>query len=152
MLQGLDEKRMARRRSVKVRPNPGATVRDMKDHLNALLRKKPDHLILHVHANDASNENVTSDMIFDRLMDLKDYAESKVPGMGVAISCPVVRRDNSLANVKQVQLKNRLKRSGTTIIDNDNITYDHLGKKGLHLNNRGTGKLAMNMIAFIRGL
>ena len=76
MLQGIDEKRMSRRKNVKVRPNPGATIRDMHDHLNALLRKKTDYLILHAGGNDASNKETTSDDIFDGLMELKAFAES----------------------------------------------------------------------------
>ena len=143
---------MSRKSNVKVRPNPGATTRDMYDHLNALLRKEPKHLILHIGTNDASNKNVTSDMLYERITRLKRYAESKVKGMDVTISCPPVRSDNGIANVKLVHIRNQLKRNGYKIIENDNITYEHLGKKGLHLNSRGTGRLAMNMIACIKRL
>ena len=38
------------------------------------------------------------------------------------------------------------------ISDNSNITNDHLGIKGLHLNGRGTGRLAMNIISFMTQL
>ena len=124
----------------------------MYDHLQALLRKKPKHLILHVGTNDASNEKTSSDELYDRLIHLKNFAESKVPGINVIFSCPVVRKDNGLANVKLIHLRNILKRRGVNIIDNENITYDHLGREGLHLNRRGTGRLAMNMIAFIQRL
>ena len=85
-------------------------------------------------------------------MDLKTFAESSVPGIDVVLSCPTVRRDNGLANAKLVQVKNRLKRSGLNIIDNDNILYDDLSRKGLHLKPPGTRKLAANMIAYVRSL
>ena len=68
------------------------------------------------------------------------------------ISCPVLRTDNGLANAKLTHLRNRLKREGFCIIENENITCEHLGKKGLHLNPKGDGRLAMNMIAFMRRL
>ena len=152
MIQNLDATRMSRKWNVKVRPNPGATTRDMYDHLNALLRKEPKHLILHIGTNDASDKNVTSDMLYEKITRLKRYAESKVKGMDVTLSCPPVRSDNGIANVKLVHIRNQLKRNGYKIIENGNITYEHPGKKGLHLNSRGTGRLAMNMIACIKRL
>jgi hypothetical protein len=36
-------------------------------------------------------------------------------------------------------------------MDNSNIKREQLGKKGLHLNERGTRMLAMNIISLIRG-
>ena len=143
---------MSRKFNVKVRPNPGATIRDMYDHLNALLRKKPKHLILHVGSNDAANENTSSDDLYDRLIHLKKYAEYKVRGLKVTLSCPAVRSDNGLANAKLIHLRNKLKRNGFNIISNENITLEHLGRGGLHLNRRGTARLAMNMISHIQRL
>ena len=153
MLQGLQEKKLSVNGvKVKVRPNPGATVLDMKDHLNAYLRKKPSHLILHVGANDSSSKEVSSDDIFDGLLDLKAYAESKVPGITVTFSCPTIRFDNSVACIKLVFLRNRMKRAGQRIISNENITLEHIGKKGLHLNQKGVARLAMNLRAYVRDL
>ena len=152
MIGGLDETKMSRRFNIKVHSHPGATIKKMKDHLNALLRNKPEYLILEVGTNDAVDRNTSADMIFDGIADLKSFAESKVPGIQVTISCPTVRTDNSVANAKLSQLNNRLKRSGLSIIQNDDITKDHLGKRGLHLKPIGTKSLAVNMITFMRGL
>ena len=137
---------------MKVRPNNGATTVDMFDHLRAFLRKKPSHLILHVGENDASRKNTSSDDIFDNLMDLKKFAEEKVAGLDVLISCPTLRLDDNLANVKLRYLRNRLKRSGMKIISNDNIASDHIGSKGLHLNKKGTANLASNFCRCIQYL
>ena len=152
MIQGLDGKKMSRRFNVKVRSHSGATTRDMYDHLNALLRKEPQYLILHVGTNDASDKDTTADTIFERLMRLKLYAEYRVPGMIVTISCPTFRKDNSGANRKLCEVTYKLKRSGISIIDHDNITGEHLGGKGLHLNRKGVGTIAKNLIAFVKGL
>ena len=76
MLQGVNEKRMSRKLNVKVRPHPGASIRDLYDHLNALLRKKPKYLILHVGTNDAANINTSSEDLYDRLLHQMKYAES----------------------------------------------------------------------------
>jgi myosin heavy subunit len=152
MIGGLEEKRMSRKYNVKVRSHPGATTHDMCDHLNALLRKKPDHLIIHAHTNDATDVDTSADDIFDRLTDMKALAESLVPDIKVTLSCPIVRSDNGVANAKLLQVRNRLKRSGVSLIDNDSITYEDLSRKGLHLKPCGTRKLAANMIAHMRSL
>ena len=152
MINQIDETRMSRKYNVKVRANNGATARDMVDHLNAYLRKKPDHLILHVGSNDASNENVTSDILYSRLLRLKSFAEYKVPGINVILSCPTVRSDNRRANAIIMDVRERLLENGYNIISNENITNVHLGKKGLHLSLHGVKRLAMNLIACIQGL
>lgn len=151
MINSIDETRMSRKFNVKVRANNGATATDMVDHLNAFLRKKPDHLILHVGSNDVSNNDVTSETLFSRLLRLKSFAEYKVPGIKVFISCPTIRTDNLTANRKIIEVRDKLIGNGVNIISNENITSVHLGKKGLHLNNRGVVRLAMNLIACIKG-
>ena len=152
MIGGLDETRMSRAGKVKVRSHGGATIKDMRDHLNAHLRKKPDQLIIHAHANDAAIRETTADDMFDRLMDLKAFAEEKVPNIKVTFSCPIIRTDNVMAKAKQVHLKNRLKRSGLDIVSNDNIEEEDLGRKGLHLKPSGSSKLAKNIIDYLKSV
>ena len=54
ILTGIDEKRLARNNKVvKVRDFRGATIDDLKHHLVPLLKKKPEHIILHIGTNDA---------------------------------------------------------------------------------------------------
>ena len=152
MIQGLDETRMSRSGRVKVRSHGGATILDMRDHLNAILRKQPDHLIIHAHSNDASNQGTSADDMVDQLMDLKSFSEGKVPNIKVTFSCPIMRTDNALANAKQIQLKNRLVRSGLEVIMNDDIDKNDLGRKGLHLKPSGSRKLAINIINYLRNV
>jgi hypothetical protein len=156
MIGGLKPTMMSRRHKIKVSSNGGANLGDMRHHLTALLRKKPDHLILHAGTNDAAEETSTSDGIFDGLVGLKEFAESMVEGIKVTIACPIIRTDNSRAQAKLVQVKNRLRREGLETLDNDNITVESLtteGKHpGLHLSKEGTVELAKNYIGYIRGL
>jgi hypothetical protein len=152
MVGGLEGSKMSRSRNVQVRSHGGATIQDMRDHLTAILCKKPSHLILHSHSNDASNKNMTSDDIYEGLIDLKSFAESKVVDIKVTFSCPIIRTDNTIAHAKQVQLKNRLKRSGYEIIENNDITEQDLGKKGLHLKQSGSKKLAKNILNYLRSV
>ena len=53
ILSGLHEYKMSRRKSIKVRTFPGATINDMKFFAVPLLKKKPDKIIIHVGTNDA---------------------------------------------------------------------------------------------------
>ena len=80
------------------------------------------------------------------------YAEYRVPGMKVTISCPTLRKDNAHACEKLADVTNKLKRSGISIIDHENITDEYLGRKGLHLNGKGVVELAKNFIAFVKDL
>ena len=52
----MDERKMSnRRRIIKVRAHPGASISDMLDYLRPILRKKPTHLVLHAETNDIRN-------------------------------------------------------------------------------------------------
>ena len=153
MLNGINEKRLSQELNVKVRPHSGATIRDMYEHLTALLRKIPKYLILHVGANDTTNEKKTVSMIYEEIVRLKLFAEAKVPGIIVTISCPIVRRDNEKANIKVLHLRHKFRTSGLSVIANDRVTYDYLGDKGLHLTQkRGLGRFSSSLIAHLKRL
>ena len=53
ILSGLREFKMSKRKTIKVRTFPGATIGDMKFFVVPHLRKNPDKIVLHVGTNDA---------------------------------------------------------------------------------------------------
>ena len=71
---GLDEKRLSKNNTAKVRCFPGATINNMFYYTKPLLEKKPDYIILHVSTNDAITK--TSDIILNELMELKSHIEN----------------------------------------------------------------------------
>ena len=71
----------------------------------------------------------SSEKIFDQLLELKRYIESKEYDIKVTISCAIVCSDNGLVNLKIIHLRNKLKCANISIIDNENINYEYLGKK-----------------------
>ena len=146
----LDEKRIGRNNRVKVRCFPGATINDMYHYLQPLLDKQPDHIILHISTNDAILK--TSEEILTDLLQLKSHIESTLPSCNVIISEPIMRCDNGKANITIKHLIEKLRRLNIRLLYNGNITKDHLSKKGLHLNMKGTGRLALNIITYIRQL
>ena len=130
---------------IKVRSFPGATILDMKDHIKPLIRKKPSKIILHVSTNDAGDLN--ADEMLAELLELKNDIETQLQTCQVIISLPTLRLDNKKANKTLVALKQKIRSSQMEIVDNDNIVEGDLsGPQKLHLNFKGTEKLASNLV------
>ena len=144
----MEENRL-RKFNGKVRAFPGACVDDMHDYLLPLLKKKPTNIIIHIGSNDAANKN--ADQISEEITNLKEFIENILPDVHIYISCPVLRLDNAKANSTLRELSKILK-SLHKVIVNDNIDGSCLGRKGLHLNPKGSGRLAMNYISLMRRL
>ena len=148
IISGIDENRL-RKYKAKVRSFPGARIDDMYDYLNPLLKKNPTNIILHIGSNDAVNK--TADEISIEIETLKHHIEEILPTVRLFISRPVVRFDNDQANVVLRQLDHLLKFL-PNVICNDNVDKSCVGKKGLHLNAKGSGRLAINYISLMQSL
>ena len=96
------------RYQVEVRPYPGACIDDMYDYLKPLLRRRPSHVILHVGFHDTSNVNKTSVDILTEIINLKTFIETVVVGITVFVSCPVVRCDDEVADLKIVYIRDMM--------------------------------------------
>ena len=150
ILNGLIEKRIGT--NVKVRSFSGARIKDMYPYLVPLIEKKPSHVILHVASNDSVNVNKSHEELTNEILQLKHYLEKALPQSVIILSFPIIRTDNRRADVALTKLRENLSNLNINSIYNDNINESHLGKGGLHLNDRGKGKLAMNYISYIRHL
>ena len=148
ILWGVEEGRL-KKYNAKVRVNPGAQVDDLYDYMAPLLRRKPQNIILHIGSNDANYK--PAEQIFTEIANLKRYIEDVIPGVKVILSCPVIRADNIKANHTLRRLEESI-RSTFTFVCNNNVDVSCLGKKGLHLNPKGAGRLAMNYISLMRCL
>ena len=95
-----------------------------------------------------SHQNV----LLDELLQLKNFIQSKLPASVVIISEPTVRIDNANASLTIHRLTEKLNQLDIMILDNGNITYDHISKRGLHLTGRGTGRIAMNILSMMKRL
>ena len=80
---------------VKVRDFRGATIDDLKHHLVPLLKKKAEHIILHIGTNDAVSK--TSRQILDELLQLKQHIINTLPTCRVIVSRIMIRTDNGKA-------------------------------------------------------
>ena len=79
MLNGLDERRLSNKGSVKVLAFPGCTIADLREHyIQQLLKKRPPSLIIHAGTNDASQECDNAYEILHALLDLKAEVEKNI--------------------------------------------------------------------------
>ena len=154
MLNGINKKRTSTNfKSVKVRCFSGATIDDMYFNLISLLRKKPAALVLHVGTNNSSNE--TSFEIYSKLLNLVYFIKENNPNCHVVLPSSIDRLDDGKAALTIKRLSSyqkRLSEFSLDIIDNSNIGHSFLGMHGLHLNEHGVGKLALNFVKRIRSL
>ena len=150
MLYGVDEQRLSNKYNVKVRCFPGATISDMFDYLKPLFKNNPESVIIHIGTNDSTKSS--SRELLDKMLELKSFISSNLPTSKVIISSPVLRTDNGKAMLTLKNLNKLMKELKINIIDNDNIKEQHLGRKGLHLNSKGTSRLAMNFIEMLKPL
>ena len=150
ILNQMDEKLLSKKYDVKVNSYGGCTIAGMYQHLPKMFALKPAYILLHVATNDCTNK--TSCEILKELRDLFDHIQEQLPDSEIIISLPIVRRDNAAANqiVKNLCLK--IKKLNYKFLDNSNLTFSHLGQKGLHLSNHGTKKMALNIISLIKHL
>ena len=150
ILNNIEENTLRNKFNVRVRAFPGADVRDMYDYLKPLLRKEPKHVILHIGSNDAPYKS--SNEIVEDILKLKAYIESTLPNAIVYLSSPIPRYDNAKADLTIHHLRNKMRDLSTCfqVVLNDNVGQNFIGKKGLHPNDRGSGRLAMNYISLMK--
>ena len=113
-----------------------------------LLRKEPSFVIIHADTNDAPY--LTSREILDNLPTLKSLISDNLSNCKVGISTPALRTDDGKAALTVSQLTKHPLQLDIDSIDDRNINARNLGNKGLHLNPRGTNRLAKNLLSSIK--
>ena len=101
ILPGLREYKMSRRKTIKVRIFPDATINDIKFFAVPLLKKRPDKVIIHVGTNDPPHFT-PAEML--KKHERTSYFDTKMaPVAKVIISSPIIRVDiaNSDINDKK---------------------------------------------------
>ena len=135
---------------VKVRDFRGATIDDLKHHLVPLLKKKAEHIILHIGTNDAVSK--TSRQILDELLQLKQHLINTLPTCRVIVSRIMIRTDNGKAALTLSNFNKLFAQLEVDFINYVNIKEVHLGRKGLHLNKKGKDRLELNFLQNLRKL
>ena len=112
------------------------------------MKKQPDYLILHVRTNDATTN--TSKTIADNLLILKSNISKQLPSCRMVLSKPIIRHDNGKANLTMCNVNKHLSALQSECNEKDNINSQHLGRKELHLNPKGKGRLTLSFMKQIR--
>ena len=107
-----------------------------------LLHKSPYIIILNVGTNDCVSK--FSFVVLDKILKFKTLIYNSLPHCKIIISNIVDRTDEGNASVKVQKFE-------INIVNNSNIEIECLDKKGLHLIERGSGKLATNFVNKISG-
>ena len=122
ILSRLREFKMSKRKTIKVRTFPGATIGE---------KKNPGKIVLHVGTNDALHASPKE--MFNAIKDLKSFIQKYDPDSKITISTPVLRVDKANANdnKKYIEL---LKEAKLDCIFNGNIAESNIDHYGLHIN------------------
>ena len=113
MINQMDQDRLSNstKKSVVVRSFGGAGGAEIYPKLEKLIKKKPTTIILHVGTNDSTTK--TPEAILDDLYTLRRFIEAQISGIKVILSSPIIRVDNSKANLTVRRLVEKMKLSHT---------------------------------------
>ena len=106
---------------------------DLHDYIKPLLRKQPDKIILVIGTNDIAHE-VVGDVLIKRIKLLVNFILEKLPKCHVIVSEIIRRGKYSNLNEKISKFNHELKSMNIDILRQQNILFEHIGRRGLHLN------------------
>ena len=86
------------------------------------------------------------------MLDLRQFVRSQLPHCEVYFSSLIRRHDNKKATDTVNKVNLLLEKFEADLMYNDNIDRHCIGGKGLHLNDRGIGKLVLNIVNWLKNL
>ena len=86
----------------------------------------------------------------NKLLNFKSLIQEKLPDCKIFISTSTQCSDKVKATLTVYQLTNHLLQLNIDIADNRNIINKHFSRKGLHLNESGSRRLAINLLERIK--
>ena len=147
MVKGLNEKGLSKVDNVRVYAHSGATTYDLLDHINPIVRKQPDEIILHGGTNDIT-KNVDTIANTEKLIQL---VKKKSPKTKLVISKIIIRKDRADLDKRIQEVNERLEKvcevNQIGMINNSNLSDSHLSKSKLHLSRYGSYVFANNILS-----
>ena len=150
VIKRLLPRRLSRKTKVICHTMRGAKIEDLAPNAKHMSTKHGvSEIILHVGTNNTYDSPEKIDAKITSLCET-------LPTTSVTISSIIHRKNQSVSQCKKVDdsndlLKSIAKRNNWGFIDNGNINSDHLVSDGVHLNSRGVGLFAKNIIQHIAG-
>ena len=134
-------------KKVKVATFPGCTIRDMRNHIKPILRKKPDQLIIHIGTNSLRDSESPS-ACCNEIINLVSSIKRDATNTDVVLSNLTARYDDEQLAI-QVEVLLPPKPTVKIIAHCNIVAEHHLNRSGLHFNRIGTSRLARNFLDFI---
>ena len=132
--------------NVKIHPESGSTSWDMLHYMTPRICKKPSVAILHVGTNDITNGVNT----VDNLKSIVNLIKEESPDTKLILSSVTFRADQKGIKQKVEALNKSIKDFCTSnsvgFVNNSNIGAEHLPKKKLHLNRKGSSTLVKKLL------
>ena len=150
MLSNIDETKLSHWYHSKVRAFKGSSIEDLHDFLKPLLKKQREKIILMIVTNDLLSKSAAD--ILKGLKSLLDMIHSLLPNCKVVVSEIIRREDRKNLNGELNEFNRAFKTINVDTLKQQNITREHLGRKGLHANFKGNIQLAKNIIDKLRSL
>ena len=134
---------------VKIRKYPGAPSVEILDHIKPSLRKAPEPIIIHAGTNDISNNTNYLKNVKKTVKLVKETCKDTKLSFSSVMCRTDVKDITDTINTTNSHLENYCKQQNVGFINNGNIKKSDLNSKGLHLHERGSSKLAKNLLDFI---
>ena len=115
----------------------------MYDYMKPLLWKEQDYIILHIGTKDAFDN--TSRKTFEKNLKLKMYIGKELPKYKITISTPINQHDHRKASLTILHLSQTFKDLSISFVYNFSIGAFSLSSDGLHLNDKDSRRLAINL-------
>lgn len=145
-------KKLANNNNVKIKCHRGASTEDILDHINPVIRKKPDVVIVHGGTNDLQND-IDSSKNIDKII---SNVKKKSPTTNIVISNLITRRDQPGLCQKVDETNKKLevvcRQHNVDLISNQNIKVSHLSSKKLHLNKSGSSLFLKNLVNYLNSI
>ena len=157
MLNGIHERGMNKDENIKVkiRKYPGESSIDILDHIKLYIKhiqslwKAPEQIIIHAGTNDISNNTNYLKNVKKIVKLVKETCKDTELSFSSVICRTDVKDITDTINTTNSHLENYCKQQNVGFINNGNIKKSGLNSKGLHLHERGSSKLAKNLLHFI---
>ena len=155
LLGGVNEngiRKASKNNNIKVKCHRGATTEDIVDHINPVVRKKPDIIIIHGGTNDLTN-NVNTEENLERII---CKVKNESPNTKIVVSSAIIRKDKPNLEKAVEELNKNFSvvcsKHNIDIITHGNIKLSNLTEKKLHLNKGGSSILVKNFANFLNSL
>ena len=134
--------------NIKIPKYPGASLTDIWDHIEPSLRKEPDQIIIHAGTNDLTNDH----NYLNNVKKIVKMVRETCKNTKLCFSSLICRNDLKDIDEKvkktNAHLENYCKQQNLGFIDNSNLKKSDLNSRGLHLQERGSSKLAKNFLDY----